>query len=101
MTTEPKPGIKSTEFWFSLIVALVGPVFAALVAFGAFGDPAQADAAQNAVLGVLNALAPILGVSTPVIAGVVYTAGRNKIKQEAARSTALIEFVGTHKAARS
>ncbi len=49
---EPKPGYKTTEFWFSVIAALVGLLFAS----GAISTGSQLDQVLGLIATILSAL---------------------------------------------
>lgn len=70
-----KAGIKSTEFYVTLITAIV-PV---IVAIGLL-TPEEGEAVTSATVEVVKAIATLAAVLAPVIVGSVYTNGRSKVK---------------------
>lgn len=84
MTTN-KPGIKTTEFWVTLLQALVGPVVMLLVALGIFkADTEQAqvvDAVNANSTAIVESVAVVVGMISSVLATGKYVTARTKAKE--------------------
>ena len=79
-----KPGIKTTEFWVTLLQALVGPVVMILIAAGIFNADVDQTVVTNDLTSGLQSLATAAGgifaVITSSSAVKTYTASRATVK---------------------
>ena len=75
-----KPGVKTSEFWLSTIVAFIGPIVAILVASGIVTPEAEGELA-GAIEQLIAAIAVIIGVWGGTSAAKNYTNARAAVKQ--------------------
>jgi len=74
-----KSGVKTTEFWLTTGVSLVGSAVAIVVALGIL-TPEEGEAVSSATIEVVKAIVVLVGVIAPVISVGVYANGRAKAK---------------------
>lgn len=78
-----KPGIKTTEFWVTLILAIIGPVLTILVVSGQLspeGAEVVGDVAESAVPAIADAVSVIIANVTSLLAVRKYISARTELK---------------------
>lgn len=79
-----KPGVKTTEFWLSLLAALMGPIIAILITMGVIGPDVDPTALSDSIMSHLNvivdAVVQLIGLITPVFVAKSYNASRATVK---------------------
>lgn len=88
MSDISKPGVKTTEFWVTLISSLSGPIVAILVAAGAFHSGVSPDEFASkfnpAIQALVDNTVVIIGLITGAVATGTYTKQRTAAKTFAA-----------------
>ncbi len=73
-----KSGIKTTEFWFTLVASAV----AVVVATGVL-SPEEGEAVSSATIELIKAISVLGGILAPIVGAVFYSNGRSKVKAAA------------------
>lgn len=87
--TQPKPGIKTTEFWITGVLAFLGPVLTLLVGFGVVNpnDVTEiTDTVTTSVNGIKDAVIVAITNITSLIAVKGYLTSRTEVKKAATGS---------------
>lgn len=81
-----KPGVRTTEFWLTAILALVGPIVTILVGAGVI-DASNADAVTDTVTtsstGIVEAVTVVIANVTALLGVRKYIQGRTDVKTAA------------------
>lgn len=84
---EPKPGIRTTEFWVTLLTALVGPGVALLVGFGVFDAELDQEATTDTLTSLISTISGAVVAAVGLITGAVsarrYSENRMQVKTAA------------------
>ena len=76
-----RPGVRTSEFWISLALALVGPLVTLLVGFGVFRED-QATEVQSNLTAAVEAVAVIVSNVVSILAAKGYVSARTGLKLE-------------------
>lgn len=75
-----KPGVKTSEFWISLLASLAGPVVAILMAADVFRPDTDVDQLVRSFQVLAEHVVVIIGLITGSLSAKSYTQARSQLK---------------------
>lgn len=76
-----RPGVKTTEFWITTLLTLVGPIVTLLVGFGVFREEQATEVQANLTTAIEGVSVVISNLVSVVTAG-RYVKARTELKKE-------------------